>query len=401
MTNPGLSARALKTPPSPIRKLTPLAHRAKEAGRKIYHLNIGQPDIKSPKEYFDGIKMYHQDVLAYEDSQGNQALCRAWSNSINRTLSVDTKPENFLITSGASEALIFVFMVCCDPGDEVIIFDPTYANYLGFASITGVKLVPVPCEIENNFDLPPRHLIEQRITEKTKAILLCNPNNPTGTVYSRQQLEILLEICHEKNLFLVVDETYREFVYDGLEPVSVLNVAPKSRHVVVVDSLSKRFSLCGARIGCLITNDEQVRATTLNLAQARLCAPTIEQFAAAHLLETISDEFMMDVKNEYQRRRDVLFDAISSISGVYAQKPKGAFYFIARLPVGNAEHFASFMLKDFSYQDTTTFVAPAAGFYMQEGQGLNKIRIAYVLNEEDLVKAVEVLKLGLEKYCEG
>jgi len=393
-----LSDRARNTPPSPIRKLAHLASKAKKAGIHVYHLNIGQPDIESPAEFFEGLRRFNQKVVAYDQSQGNEALCIAWSRYVNKTLGLQTRPEQFLITVGASEALVFLFMTCCDPGDEVIIFDPTYANYLGFAAIAGVHLVPVPSDIENNFALPERGEIERRITKRTRAILLCSPNNPTGTVYSAEELRFLLALCEENNIFLIVDETYREFVYDELRPLSILQLAPESERVIVVDSLSKRFSLCGARIGCLLTSNQEVLATTLHIAQARLAAPTIDQFAAAYMMENIGGDYLERVRAEFQSRRDALYSALKRIPDVAVHKPKGAFYMVVRLPVEDAEDFASFLLSGFCHLNRTTFIAPAAGFYMQNSQGLQQARFAYVLEKGEIERAIEVLAAGLAKY---
>jgi aspartate aminotransferase len=393
-----LSNRAHNTPASPIRKLAHLATKAKRAGVHIYHLNIGQPDLESPKEFFDGLRSFREKVVAYEQSQGNEGLCIAWSRYINQTLHIDTRPEQFLITMGASEALVFLFMTCCDPGDEVIIFDPTYANYLGFAAISGVQLVPVQSNMESNFALPARDQIEQRITDRTRAILLCNPNNPTGTVYSREDLGFLLDLCEEHNIFLILDETYREFVYDDLTPLSILHLVPNSQRVVVVDSLSKRFSLCGARIGCLLTSNEELLAKSLNIAQARLAAPTIDQFAAAYMLENIKDDYLQNARAEFQSRRDALYQGLKNVPEVAVLKPRGAFYTVAHLPVADAENFATFLLAQFSYKQATTFIAPAAGFYMQHNQGIQKARFAYVLKKSEIEKAIEAFAAGLKQY---
>ena len=393
-----ISNRARITPPSPIRKLSHLAIKAKKAGTHVYHLNIGQPDIASPQEFFDGIRQFNQPVVAYEQSQGNEGLCNAWSGYINRTLGLKTRPEHFMITMGASEALIFLFETCCDPGDEVIIFDPTYANYLGFSTIAGVNLVPVLSNMEDDFALPEREKIEHCITNHTRAILVCNPNNPTGTVYTREELQFLSDICEEHNLFLVVDETYREFVYDDLKPLSIFHVVPNSNRVVVVDSLSKRFSLCGARIGCLITTNEQVLSAVLKIAQARLAAPTIEQVAAAHMLETIPDSYLEQVRGEFLLRRNILDDALQQVPGVTASRPKGAFYTFVQLPVPDADAFAAFMLDKFSHKGKTTFIAPAAGFYMQSEQGRQKARLAYVLEKNSIEDAIEALAAGIREY---
>ena len=398
MRNLLISNRARITPPSPIRKLAHLAGKAKISGTHVYHLNIGQPDIESPKEFFDGLYKFDQKVVAYEQSQGNDLLCTAWSRYVNRTLGLETSPENYIITMGASEALIFLFETCCDPGDEVIVFDPTYANYLGFSTIAGVNLVPVLSNMENDFAIPGHEEIESRITNHTRAILVCNPNNPTGTVYTREELQLLFDICEEHNLFLLVDETYRELVYDDLEPLSIFHMVPKSDRVVVVDSLSKRFSLCGARIGCLITNNEQVLAAVLKIAQARLAAPTIEQFATAHMLENIPDSYFVEMRRKFVQRRDTLDAALKQVPGVSAYKPKGAFYTFVRLPVEDADDFAAFMLDKFSHNGKTTFIAPAAGFYMQPSHGRQKARLAYVLARSSIETAVETLAAGLVKY---
>ncbi len=398
MTSIKLSNRAHNTPASPIRKLAHLATKAKKSGIHVYHLNIGQPDLESPQEFFDGLRAFKQRVVAYEQSQGNEGLCIAWSKYINKTLQLNTRPEQFLITMGASEALVFLFMTCCDPGDEVVIFDPTYANYLGFAAISGVHLVPVPSKMEDNFALPTRDQIEKRITNRTRAILLCNPNNPTGTVYNREELGFMLDLCEEHNLFLILDETYREFVYDELKPLSILHLVPNSQRVVVVDSLSKRFSLCGARIGCLLTSNEELLAKSLNIAQARLAAPTIDQFAAAHMLETIKDDYMENARAEFQARRDALYLGLKNVPGVAVHKPRGAFYTVVRLPVADAEDFASFLLERFSHKQATTFIAPAAGFYMQHQQGIQKARFAYVLKRSEIEAAIEAFAAGLSQY---
>lgn len=398
MVNIKLSNRARNTPPSPIRKLAHLANNARRSGTHVFALNIGQPDIESPQEFFDGLKLFKQKIVAYDQSQGNENLCGAWSRYVNRTLQVQTSPEQFLITMGASEALVFLFMTCCDPGDEVIIFDPTYANYLGFAAVAGVTLVPILSNMEDNFALPAKSVIEQKITNRTRAILLCSPNNPTGTVYGRAELQFVLDLCEEHNIFLIVDETYREFVYDELEPLSILHLAPNNRRVIVVDSLSKRFSLCGARIGCLLTSNEEVLSTTLHIAQARLAAPTIDQFASAHMLDNIKDDYLENARNEFKARRDALYYALRAIPNVTVHKPKGAFYTIAQLPVDDAEAFATYLLSQFSYGGKTTFIAPAAGFYMQNSKGTKKARFAFVLKKSEIEAAIEVLAAGLLQY---
>ncbi|MEI6222418.1 MAG: pyridoxal phosphate-dependent aminotransferase [bacterium] len=390
--------RARRTPASPIRKLAPLAQAAAAAGTKVYHLNIGQPDIKSPKEFFDGLQQFHESVIAYEPSQGSPSLCDAWSRYTNRTLKLNTKPEHFQITMGGSEALLFAFMACSDPGDEVLIFDPTYSNYIGFAAMSGITLIPVPTSIENEFALPSREEIERYITPKTRAILFCSPNNPTGTIYTHKEQQRLIDISKDRNLYLIADETYREFIYDGSEPFSIFHLDQACENIIVVDSMSKRFSLTGSRIGCLITCNEEILKTCLHFAQARLSCPTLEQYATAYMLDHISDDFVKAIQVEYRHRRDTLHHALSALPGVTSFKPHGAFYTLAKLPVENAEEFARFMLSEFSFAGATTFVAPGAGFYCTEGRGKDEVRIAYVLQAEDIEKAVELLGLGLEAF---
>lgn len=393
-----LSKRAQETPPSPIRKLAGKARVAKAAGRQVFQLNIGQPDIETPDEFFAGLKLYQDRVVAYEASEGNQALRDAWSRYMQVSINLAVPPEQIMITTGASEALVFLFMILCDPGDEVIIFDPTYANYLGFAAISGVNLISIPTQLGENFALPERSRIQSRISPRTRAILLCSPNNPTGTVYSREELQMLLDICSERGLFLIADETYREFVFDGAEALSVLHLSPNDPTVIVVDSLSKRFSLCGARLGCVFTANQEVLRYVLNLSQARLASPSIDQFAAAHMLNNISPNYVERIRTEYQLRRDTVFNELAAVKDVRCVKPKGAFYTVIELPVENAEHFAEYMLTDFSHNNQTVFLAPANGFYTAYHLGLNQVRLAYVLNPNDLKTAVKVLGAGLEAY---
>lgn len=395
-----LSNRARRTPPSPIRRLAPLAQAAKKRGTHVFHLNIGQPDIETPPEFFEGIRNYHEKVLAYDQSGGNEHLCEVWCDSFNKTLSLAMKREDFLITTGASEGLIFLFMATCDPGDEIIVIDPTYANYKGFAAIAGVDLIPVQSDLLNGFSIPDSSRIEEVITNRTRAILICNPNNPTGTVFTPEELKRLLIIANRHNLFFIVDETYREFVYDGLAPHSVFHLESENQRVVVVDSLSKRYSLCGARIGCLITANHKLLQAVLNIAQARLASPTIDQFAAAYMLERVSGDFLEKVIAEYQLRRNTAINELLKIPGVALHKPQGAFYAVVRFPVADANDFARFMLEDFSLDGMTTFVAPAEGFYMQNGLGISEIRLAFVLNSESLKKAVSLLGSGLDQYIQ-
>jgi aspartate aminotransferase len=395
---PLLSQRALKTPASPIRRLAGLAHAAEQRGVKVYRLNIGQPDLPSPPEFVKAVAQCCEPVVAYEASQGSQSLLQSWCSHLNRDYSIGVTEHQMLITMGASEALIFAFMTCCDPGDEILIFDPTYANYIGFAAISGVRLVPLPCPLENNFPLPTKEEIERFISPYTRAILICNPNNPTGAVCSDEELQRLLEVCRERDLFLIADETYREFVYDGCKPRSIFELAPQDPRVVMVDSLSKRYSLCGARIGCLVTWNKEVRQAAFHIAQARLAAPTIEQHAAALMLDHISPRYLQDARFEYEARRNVAVRSVSMIPGVVVQAPRGGFYLLAKLPIDDADAFAAFMLTDFSLKGETVFVAPASGFYMHREAGRSAIRIAFVLEQADTERAIRVLAEGVRAY---
>ncbi|MCB0332767.1 MAG: pyridoxal phosphate-dependent aminotransferase [Bdellovibrionales bacterium] len=395
-----LSQRARNTPPSPIRRLSGLALAAKHSGAKVYHLNIGQPDIFSPDEFLTSLPRFVDKVVAYEASQGSQALRVAWSQYMNQLLDLSTTPEHFLITMGASEALIFLFMALCDAGDEILIFDPTYANYIGFAALTGVNLTPIHSKLDDGFCLPSIDSIVEGISEKTRAILLCNPNNPTGTTYTRDELKMLLHLCEERNLYFIVDETYREIVFDGREPLSILHLAPQNKRIAIVDSLSKRFSLCGARIGCLYSENEELLEKCLSMAQARLSAPSVEQFAATELLTSVDETYLHNTVKEYEKRRDVLCSRLSEMEGVTFHKPGGAFYTVVRLPVENAETFSSYLLREFRLNGETLFIAPAAGFYMGQGKGINKVRMAFVLNEQSLLRAGDILEAGLKAYQE-
>ncbi|MEI6517542.1 MAG: pyridoxal phosphate-dependent aminotransferase [bacterium] len=398
MTIPHLSHRARKTPPSPIRRLAGIAQQAALRGTKVYRLNIGQPDVPSPVEFLAGVAEYREKVVAYEASEGSQHLLTSWCRTLNHDYAIGITPEQMLITVGASEALIFAFMVCCDPGDEILIFDPTYANYIGFSAISGVRLIPLPCALEDKFAIPSREEIERYISPYTRAVLVCNPNNPTGTVCSDDELRMLIEVARERDLFLIVDETYREFVYDGLKPRCIFELAPQDPRIIVIDSLSKRFSLCGARIGCLMTWHAELRQAAFHIAQARLAAPSIDQIAAAQMLDTISPEYLRSAHREYCARRDVAVSALSQIPGVVTNTPQGGFYLLAELPVTDAEDFATFMLTDFCFEGATTFVAPAAGFYMRQGAGKSTIRIAFVLNRTDTERAIKILGEGLIAY---
>lgn len=393
-----LSTRAATTPPSPIRRLDQNAREAENAGKKVYYLNIGQPDIPTPRQFYRGVRKYREKVLPYARSRGYEPLCESWSRYMQRTVDLNIAPDQFLITCGASEALIFAFVICCDPGDEIIIFDPTYANYHGFAGMTGVNLSPVVTSIDAGFAMPRRLEIERTITRRTRAILACSPNNPTGTIYSEEDMRMLLDVCEKHDLVLMMDETYREFVYDGRTPLSIYHVAPENPRVIVFDSLSKRFSMCGARVGCMITYNDMILNSARTLASARLSAPTLDQAASAYLLDKVPGKYLQLALNEYQRRRDVLLECLTGVPGVEVHKSPGAFYTLVKLPVADAEKFAFFLLSDFAYKNQTTFVAPGNGFYTNRTLGDDKIRIAYVLKAQDIENAMEVLRRGLEAY---
>ncbi len=393
---PKISIKAEAMPASPIRKLVPYAEAAKKRGTTVYHLNIGQPDIETPEVALTAIKQMDRKVIEYSHSAGFESYRQKLSSSyINQGLPVNT--EDILVTTGGSEALIFGFMTTCNPGDEVIIPEPFYANYNGFAVTAGLTVVPVTATIENGFALPPVEEIEKKITEKTKAIVICNPGNPTGYLYSQQELEQLRTIVKKYDLFLFADEVYREFCYDGNHPFSVMNLEGIENNVIMIDSVSKRYSMCGARIGALITKNKEVMAAALKFGQARLSPPTVDQIAAEAALET-PQSYFDDVVSEYVERRNIMVDGLNSIPGVFCPKPSGAFYCVAQFPVDDAEKFCQWLLEEFNYKGQTVMMAPANGFYSTPGAGKNEARIAYVLNKESLKNAVECLKEALQVY---
>lgn len=381
---------------SPIRRLAPLANEAKKKGIKVYHLNIGQPDIKTPKEAIDAIHNYPEDIIAYGESDGDLRL-RQGVVKYYKSFGVDITEDDILITSGGSEALLFSFMTLCDPGDEIIVPEPYYTNVHSFARMANVNIVPVTSLLEDDFALPPLEEIEERITKKTMAILLCSPNNPTGHVYSPAEFRTILDMCVRHDIFLVVDEVYREFCYDGEEFTSILKFTEYSDRIICVDSFSKRFSMCGARVGALICRNPQIIRETLKLSQARLCPPSVEQYAALAALSA-PKSYIEGVQKEYRGRRDCLVECLRKIPGVKCSVPRGAFYLVAELPVENAEDFAMFMLRDFNLNGETVMLAPAEGFYESKDLGMRQVRIAYVLCKESLEKACECLKAGLEAY---
>lgn len=381
---------------SPIRRLVPYSRDAKARGVHVYHLNIGQPDIKTPEQVITAVSKYNEPIIAYGNSEGMPELREALPKYY-RSFGVDVKPEDILITTGGSEALQFTFMTLCDPGDEIIIPEPYYTNVDSFARIAMVRLVPITSEMEDGFALPDAAHFEEKITDRTKGILLCSPNNPTGHIYTPDELRQILELCVRHDIFLIVDEVYREFCYDGKDFTSVLSFPEYADRVVCVDSFSKRYSMCGARVGALISRNHEVLESALKLSQARLCPPDIEQHAACAALLTPAS-YLAEVKAEYERRRDFFVKGLQSIEGVKCISPKGAFYLVAELPVDDAEKFAIFMLRDFSLNNETVMFAPAEDFYVTKGIGRRQARFAYVLNTTDLGHAVECLRAGLKTY---
>ncbi len=391
-----LSKRALAMPFSPIRKLSPLADEARQKGIQVFHLNIGQPDIETPKEMFEAIANYREKVLSYGPSGGLLELRLAVADYYRRA-GIDVDLDNVWITSGGSEAILFAMMAVCDPGDEIIVFEPFYTNYNGLAVMSQVKLVPLTTRVENGFHLPTLKQIESRITRKTRAILINSPNNPTGTVLSEEEMYILYKVCRKRGLFLLSDEVYREFVYDGRIQTSALSLPQMQDQVIVLDSISKRFSACGARVGCIINRNKKVMNEIIKFNQARLCPPTIEQVGAVAAYKHF-DSYIKPVITEYEHRRNFLFDGLKGIEGVYGHKPEGAFYTVLRLPVRDADRFCRWLLNGFQHDGRTVMLAPANGFYSSKKKGLNEVRIAYVLKEDDLRAALMVLDAALKKY---
>ena len=383
-------------PESPIRKLVPFAEKAKRNGKKVYHLNIGQPDIETPQVALDAVKDFNNQVVEYSHSAGFESYRRGLA-SYYQSLGINVNFDELMVTTGGSEALLFALNSCLDAGDEVIIPEPFYANYNGFSISAGITVKPISTSIDNGFSLPPIEAFEKLITENTKAILICNPGNPTGYLYSKEELQTLRDIVKKHDLFLFADEVYREFCYDGNEHFSVLNLNGIENNAVVIDSTSKRYSMCGIRVGCIVSKNKEVISTALKFAQARLSPPTFGQVAGEAALST-PKEYFENVINEYVSRRDLLVEGLNEIDGVICPKPKGAFYAIAQLPVDNAEKFAQWLLEDFDYNNETLMVAPAAGFYSTKGEGHNQVRIAYVLNKDSLNKAIKCLEVALKLY---
>jgi aspartate aminotransferase len=391
-----ISQRGFKIQESPIRKLKPFADQAKERGIRVFFINIGQPDIPTPQPVWRALKEFDEEVLSYGPAQGFLELRQAIADYFN-SYNISLHSENVIITVGGSEAVHFAFSVVADPGEEIIVPEPFYTNYNGFASCADVNLVPLTLSVEDGFRLPSKGEIEAKINPKTRAILLNSPSNPTGTVYTPEELERIINLALKHDLFIISDEVYKEFVYDGASHKSILEYDEVQDRAIIVDSISKRFSCCGARIGAVITRNEEVYLSLLKFAQARLCPPTVEQKMALAAY-SMGREYFHPIREEYQRRRDVLYDGLKDIPGVVMHKPQGAFYIIVKLPIKDSEHFVRWMLTDFQLDNETVMVAPAQGFYSTPGKGKDEVRIAYVLKEKDLKRAIGVFKTGLKEY---
>ena len=393
---PALSNKATGMPESPIRKLVPYAEEAKRQGKKVYHLNIGQPDIPTPEVALNAVKNTDMKVVEYTHSAGNESYRKKLAKYY-QNLGIDIDHNDMLITTGGSEAVLFAFLTCFNEGDEVIIPEPFYANYNGFAVAAGVKVTPVTSSIEHDFALPSIDQFENMINEKTKGIVICNPNNPTGYLYSDEEMQKLKTLVERHDLFLFSDEVYREFCYDGMNHTSAMDLKGIENNVVLMDSVSKRYSMCGVRIGALISKNKDIIANAMKFAQARLCPPSFGQLASEAALDT-PKEYFDEVYNEYIERRNYMVDALNKMDGVYCPKPKGAFYTVVKLPVDDADKFAQWMLSDFDYENQTVMIAPASGFYSTPGLGKQEARIAYVLNIEDLKKAMKTIEEALKAY---
>jgi len=393
---PSIAQRGAHMPPSPIRKLVPYAESAKKKGTTVYHLNIGQPDIETPPAILDAVRHTDIKVLEYSHSAGFESYRKKLVEYYQRN-NINIDYNQIIITTGGSEAILFAMMSCMDPGDEIIIPEPFYANYNGFAVSAGVKVVPIPSSIATGFALPSIEAFEQAVTDRTKAIMICNPNNPTGYLYSREELEVLKEICLKHDLFLFSDEAYREFCYDGKKHISALSISGLEQHAILLDTISKRYSACGGRIGAFVTRNEEVLNTAMKFAQARLSPPTFAQILGEAAVDLPADYFS-EVHAEYNSRRDLLVQRLQAMDGVICPMPGGAFYAIAELPVDDTEKFCQWLLEDFSFNGATVMMAPAAGFYATPGKGKREVRLAYVLNKEDISAAMDCLEAALKEY---
>ncbi len=390
------SKRIISMQESPIRKLVPIAEEAKKKGKKIYHLNIGQPDIKTPNSFFDAIKSFNKEVLAYSFSQGLPQLISSFIKYY-KSYNINFEKDEILITNGGSEAILFSIIAICDNGDEVLIPEPFYTNYNGFGASAGVNVVPITTKAENGFKLPKKEEISKLITDKTKAILLSNPGNPTGAVYTKKEMNILKNIAKENDLFIISDEVYREFIYDDFEYMSFAEFDEISDRVIITDSVSKRYSACGARIGCIACKNKDLIKQILKLCQSRLCVATIEQIGAAALVD-VPESYYKETVEEYKRRRDVVYNSLNKIDGVVCKKPHGAFYVIAKLPVKDAEDFCKWLLSDFKLEGESIMLAPAEGFYATKDLGKDEVRISYVLNVKSLKRSMKILNEALKSY---
>jgi len=393
---PKISHKGIEMPQSPIRKLVPFAEEAKKKGKKVIHLNIGQPDIKTPKIAIEAVKNADIDVLAYARSEGSEAYRKKLTHYYKKN-NILVDADDIVVTTGGSEALLFTIGSITDAGDEIIIPEPFYANYNGFSKANGVVVKPVESTIENSFALPDISDFEKLITSKTKAILICNPGNPTGYLYTKEEIKKLRDLVLKHDIFLIADEVYREFVYDGLQHHSVMHLEGLENHAILIDSVSKRYSMCGARIGCVVSKNKEFIQTVIKFAQARLSPPTLALIASEAALDT-PQSYFDEVIDAYQKRRDILINELQKIEDLKVSIPKGAFYLMAELPIQDADHFAQWILEDFSLDNETVMVAPASGFYSTKGAGKNQIRIAYVLKKEDLKRAVAILKKALNEY---
>ena len=393
---PHISERAVQMPQSPIRKLAPLAVAAENRGIKIYHLNIGQPDLKTPEEGLDILRHIGRDILEYSPSQGFLSYRRKLVDYYKR-YNISLTPDDIIITTGGSEAVLFAFMSCLNPGDEIIVPEPAYANYMAFAISAGARIRTVSTTIEEGFSLPKVEKFEELINERTRAILICNPNNPTGYLYTRREMNQIRDLVKKHDLYLFSDEVYREFIYTGSPYISACHLEGIEQNVILIDSVSKRYSECGIRIGALITKNEEVRNAVMKFCQARLSPPLLGQLVAEASIDT-SEDYLREMYDEYVERRNCLIDGLNKIPGVYSPIPMGAFYTMARLPIDDAERFCAWCLEEFSYENETIMMAPGAGFYTTPGAGHNEVRIAYVLNKHDLERALFILGRALEAY---
>jgi aspartate aminotransferase len=393
---PVISHRGAQMPPSPIRKLVPYAEAAKKRGTKVYHLNIGQPDIETPPAILDAVRHTDIKVLEYSHSAGFESYRKKLVTYYKRN-HIDVDHNQIIVTTGGSEAISFAIMSCLDPGDEIIIPEPFYANYNGFSTSAGVKIVPIPSGIDNGFALPSIDAFEKAVTTRTKAIMICNPNNPTGYLYSREELEVLKQICLKHDLFLFSDEAYREFCYDGRKHISALSLEGLEEHAILMDTISKRYSACGGRIGAFITRNQQVLDAAMKFAQARLSPPSFAQILGEAAVDLPADYFDQ-VHEEYTTRRDLLVKRLQAMPGVNCPLPGGAFYAMAQLPVADSEKFCQWLLEEFSFNGATVMMAPAAGFYATPGKGKNEVRLAYVLNTADINAAMDCLQEALKVY---